>query len=325
MGTLLSLLIFSVSHFRSSGLDCLLLMSSSSTSPSPPPKPLRRSPPPPVEKKENPIALAIQKSQQHGQLGSLHQGLLLKRVDEKGSLSNAPPPPPPPPAPAQPAKPPSRDMPPTSPSSPPLPLPKPAKPLSTSSTSLSSGPSPLSSSPPPPPPPPVGGFTKSQSVRSSATVSSSDMNQRDRDSEGSQWTVKSRGSFLSLLRRSEVLKGDYLMDGLLAKRNREGVFEKCHFYLTPTHLKYHKVSLTGGSSSSAAVATGGGEEEGNGNLRSIALEFILVQSCQVEDYHHPEKRDRCFRLMSKTKSFLLKAVTTQACSEWMAALRSAIT
>eukprot|EP01039_Chlorochromonas_danica_P009643 gene9644-10660_t len=307
------------------------MSASSSTSPSPPPKPLRRSPPPPVEKKD-PIALAIQRNQQqYGQLGSHHQGMLLKKVDEKGSLPTAPPPPPPPPpsAPALPAKPPVRDLTPSSPSPPPLPLPKPNKPLSSSSTSFSSGPSPLpSSSPPPPPPPPptVGGSLTKSLQRPQSAVSSSDNSQRDRDSEGS--LVKSRGSFLSLLRRSEVLRGsdsDYLMDGLLAKRNREGVFEKCHFYLTATHLNYHKVSLTGASPSSSSVAGGGGgggEGGNNANLRSIALEVILVQSCQVEDHHDASKRDRCFRLMSKTKSFLLKAVTSQACNEWMTAIRS---
>mgnify|MGYP001810677040 CR=1 FL=1 len=106
----------------------------------------------------------------------------------------------------------------------------------------------------------------------------------------------------------------------MSKRNREGKFDKCHFILTTEQVKYARLPLT--SSKTATVDMEIQLEESA--YRSIPLDTVVFMPVEEEDYPDCVKRERAFRLMSKVKSFVIRAKTVELKDEWLEVFTNAV-
>eukprot|EP01031_Cornospumella_fuschlensis_P025805 gene25805-31164_t len=117
-----------------------------------------------------------------------------------------------------------------------------------------------------------------------------------------------------------VWDDNVILQGLLSKRNREGKFDKCHFILTTEQVKYARLPLT--SSKTATVDMEIQLEESA--YRSIPLDTVVFMPVEEEDYPDCVKRERAFRLMSKVKSFVIRAKTVELKDEWLEVFTNAV-
>ncbi len=110
------------------------------------------------------------------------------------------------------------------------------------------------------------------------------------------------------------------MQGILSKRNREGAFDKCSFILTKTRVRYAKLPMVRVMGTAATNPEEIVIEESS--YRPIALETVVLADLEEGEYDCA-KRDRAFRLLSKSKSFVLRGQNIDVKEEWIEALSAA--